>query len=90
MQEKEIKRYDNDIFAAFASRVVTRLWVVIILLIAYCGVMTYLYIDVRNSYESIQSEIELEAPDGYIDHAYISGVGDVYCYGEDQSSGENP
>lgn len=83
MQEREIKKYDNDIFAAFASRVVTRLWVIIILLIAYCAVMTYLYIDERNSYETYEIEQEVDTGEG---DAYVAGVGDVY-YGESEAEG---
>lgn len=83
MQEKEIKKYDYDIFAAFASRVVTRLWVIIILLIAYCGVMTYLYIEERNSYETYEIQQEVDTGEG---DAHVAGVGDVY-YGEGKATG---
>lgn len=83
MTEREIKKYDNDIFAAFASRVVTRLWVIIILLLVYCGVMTYLYIDERNSYETYEIDQEVDTGDG---NAYVAGVGDVY-YGESEAEG---
>ena len=88
MAERENgKQYPIDILAALSERTINRLWVIIILLILYCGVMTYLYIDERNSYETIESEVSMEAPEGYLDHVYVSGVGDVYYYGESESEG---
>lgn len=83
MTERDIKKYDNDIFAAFARLVFTRLWVIILLLIAYCGVMTYLYIDVINSYKTYEVEQEVDTGEG---DAYVAGVGDVY-YGEGKTEG---
>ena len=82
MAERE-KRYDNDIIAALAKHTITRLWIIIILLIAYCGVMTYLYIEERNSYETYEIEQEVDTGDG---DAYVAGVGDVY-YGEGKAEG---
>ena len=82
MADRE-KRYDNDIIAALAKHTITRLWIIIILLIAYCGVMTYLYIEERNSYETYEIEQEVDTGDG---DAYVAGVGDVY-YGESKAEG---
>ena len=85
MAERE-KQYDNDIIAALAKHIITRLWVIILLLIAYCGVMTYLYIDERTSYETYEIEQEVDTGDG---DAYVAGVGDVY-YGTNPTESDDP
>lgn len=85
MTERE-KQYDNDIIAALAKHVITRLWIIIILLIAYCGVMTYLYIDSITQYETISVEQEVDTDEG---DAYVAGVGDVY-YGTNPTESDDP
>lgn len=85
MAERE-KQYDNDIIAALAKHIITRLWIIIILLIAYCGVMTYLYIDSITQYETISVEQEVDTEEG---DAYVAGVGDVY-YGTNPTESDDP
>ena len=85
MTEKE--RYDKDLIVALARQAIQRLWIICLVLIVYAGVMTYLYITERTSYETVKSEIEMDAKDGNIDHVQVAGVGDIY-YGEDTSDGD--
>lgn len=80
--EQRDKQYSIDIIAAMAERTVRRLWVLVILLIAYCGVMTYLYIQEKTSYETTEATVEVDTGEG---DAFVAGIGDVY-YGEGQGN----
>ena len=63
------------------ERVIRWIASIMILLIAYCGVMTYLYIDAATSFETQEATVEVDTGDG---DAVVAGIGDVY-YGENPS-----
>ena len=84
MVEKE-KQYTIDILASMAERTIRRLWILIILLVVYCGIMTYLYVDAITSYETISVEQEVDTEQG---DAYVAGVGDVY-YGTNPTESDD-
>lgn len=90
---KEIRtqgnQYYSDITAAMAERTQRRMMVIIVLLLIGFFTMTYLYIKEKTSYETTESTIEMEAPDGTLSHVYVAGVGDVYYNGENTSENEN-
>jgi uncharacterized protein YpmB len=85
MVEKE-KQYTIDILASLAERTIKRLWIIIIILIALLGCMTYLYIDAITQYETISVEQEVDTEQG---DAYVAGVGDVY-YGANPTESDDP
>lgn len=85
MPDRE-KQYNIDIISALAKHTITKMWVVIILLVIYCGVMTYFYIEEKSSYETTEATVEVDTGEG---DAYVAGIGDVY-YGESAREGENP
>lgn len=84
MAEKT-NQYTKDILLAFAERTVKRLWVLLILMTIYCGIITYLYVDAITQYETVEVTQEVDTGDGA---AYVAGVGDVN-YGESQAESQS-
>ncbi len=78
-------QYDKDIIAAMAERIIKKLWVIILILIVYCGVLSYLYFDLLSSIETteITQEVTQEADSGI--NRFIGG--DYYGTPESENDG---
>lgn len=84
MAERNNAKYYEDIYSAFAERVVKRLWVIIIILLLMIAMLGYLYIDALLSYQAEYVDMEVENGEG---DAVVAGIGDVN-YGESTHQGD--
>ena len=80
----EDKQYYVDIVKGLAESTIRKLWIVIIILIILCGLMTYLYIDLYKSVETYEytQEVTQDAENGI--NRFIGSVGGDY-YGTAES-----
>lgn len=79
------QQYYTDIISAQSERTNQRMFIIILFLIVYCAVMTFLYVREKISYETIELTQEVETNSG---SAYVSGIGDVN-YGESKTNNKN-
>lgn len=79
------QQYYIDIVSAQSERTNKRMFIIILVLIVYCAVMTFLYVREKTAYETIQLTQEVETGEG---NAYVSGVGDVN-YGESEAGNQS-
>lgn len=80
---EQISYYAHEAEVARQERHTKRLWILVIVMIVYCAVMTGLYIYEKTQYETIEVTQEVDTGEG---NATVAGVGDIN-YGESQTDG---
>lgn len=71
-------QYFTDIISGLAERTIKRLWIIIIVLVLYCGFITYMYVDLRGQVETCEiTQDVMQETNGENSRNYFAG-GDVY------------
>lgn len=83
-RETSVPRIDHQTDMARMERGNRRLFAALLVAIAFCAYMTYLYVDLLTDVERVEVTQEVETGEG---SAYVAGVGDVN-YGESKADSQ--